>query len=724
MSKHTLYAGRAEIGGKHLVLDQYATLRGTIRRSDADGNTNTAPYFPGLAADDTLIVFVEGAANPVTVQITAADLVTVLADLNNQLNDHNVRAYDDGGCIALQILLDQAITGSEFLEVRGGTGAAALGFDLAFGVLRAWPGGVTGGPEGRVGNGELSAFLNLGEGLSSRAINRSLTRVATNADQHQASLATPKIKIEEIGTLAGVTQTTIGNYGILQISRVTPIGIYTGYNWFNANSSADTLAPFFGLIDGNTNRTSTSRVVAVGVNSVTGSPPYVDAALTTDIGNALGVSLRREGAFTILDIPEGNRVRAALGSFSNVKVGDLAFISPGAGAPPKAATNNARNPWVVEAVGSDGSYDQVKVRCLSQEEWFDAGGSHPVVITSLDTQYEASELFGLIRFETGFFTDSNLLRIVVSPPISQGTTLRLFAGTRSPFPIIGEALTNLFPVSKGLFDEVARALAAETAIDGRVTTEVSRAMAAESVLRAADLSSGQKTTLTTGVNADSLHTHTNTGAPVAHTHVEGDVTDLVSHLAGKAPTSHLHNQSDITSLVAMMNVLAGGPTINADSYHTHALGGGGTPGAAGTMTVGTVTTSAPGGAASITNVGTSTAAILNFVLPRGDTGPQGSQGPAGPQQVTGRAYAFASGSGWGLSSETPGMSSNSSGYAGYGPTVEFPADTYVAIAIAADGFMFPISATRNSLRSWTFTTYNADTYNPGFPTAIWVIGFA
>lgn len=49
-----------------------------------------------------------------------------------------------------------------------------------------------------------------------------------------------------------------------------------------------------------------------------------------------------------------------------------------------------------------------------------------------------------------------------------------------------------------------------------------------------------------------------------------------------------------------------------------------------TITIGTVTTGEAGSEASVTNVGTSTDAIFNFSIPRGDTGPTGPQGPAGP----------------------------------------------------------------------------------------------
>lgn len=52
-------------------------------------------------------------------------------------------------------------------------------------------------------------------------------------------------------------------------------------------------------------------------------------------------------------------------------------------------------------------------------------------------------------------------------------------------------------------------------------------------------------------------------------------------------------------------------------------------GIAATIEVGTVTTGAPGTNASVTNVGTEQRAILNFVIPRGDTGTSGEEGSAG-----------------------------------------------------------------------------------------------
>jgi hypothetical protein len=54
----------------------------------------------------------------------------------------------------------------------------------------------------------------------------------------------------------------------------------------------------------------------------------------------------------------------------------------------------------------------------------------------------------------------------------------------------------------------------------------------------------------------------------------------------------------------------------------------GPPGTAATVNAGTTTTGAAGTSASVTNVGTTSAAVFNFVIPRGDTGATGSTGSA------------------------------------------------------------------------------------------------
>ena len=79
-----------------------------------------------------------------------------------------------------------------------------------------------------------------------------------------------------------------------------------------------------------------------------------------------------------------------------------------------------------------------------------------------------------------------------------------------------------------------------------------------------------------------------------------------------------------TSSAAILNfVLRDGPT-----GPTGATGSTGATGTAATVTVGTVTSVTNAGTATVTNSGTSGAAILDFVLRAGPTGPQGATGTA------------------------------------------------------------------------------------------------
>jgi hypothetical protein len=68
-----------------------------------------------------------------------------------------------------------------------------------------------------------------------------------------------------------------------------------------------------------------------------------------------------------------------------------------------------------------------------------------------------------------------------------------------------------------------------------------------------------------------------------------------------------------------------------------AAGAQGPAGAAATVTVGSTTTGAPGSSASVVNSGTSSAAVLDFTIPRGDVGATGPAGATGATGATGPA---------------------------------------------------------------------------------------
>ena len=74
---------------------------------------------------------------------------------------------------------------------------------------------------------------------------------------------------------------------------------------------------------------------------------------------------------------------------------------------------------------------------------------------------------------------------------------------------------------------------------------------------------------------------------------------------------------------------------------TGATGSTGATGTAATIAVHSTTTGDAGSSAIVTNVGSSSAASLDFIIPRGDTGATGSTGPTGPAgAVTGQTLYF------------------------------------------------------------------------------------
>jgi collagen type VII alpha len=101
----------------------------------------------------------------------------------------------------------------------------------------------------------------------------------------------------------------------------------------------------------------------------------------------------------------------------------------------------------------------------------------------------------------------------------------------------------------------------------------------------------------------------------------------------------------------------------------------GPAGQAATIAVGTTTTGAAGSSASVTNSGTSSAAVFNFTVPRGATGATGATGPQGPQGVQGIQGTAGGSMAWrGVWEELVEYYANDA--VSYGT----PASTYIAIA--------------------------------------------
>lgn len=100
--------------------------------------------------------------------------------------------------------------------------------------------------------------------------------------------------------------------------------------------------------------------------------------------------------------------------------------------------------------------------------------------------------------------------------------------------------------------------------------------------------------------------------------------DVVSYLGSSYAAIQPSTNQNPSTATAYWSLLA-------SKGDTGAAGTNGTNGTAATVSVGTTTTGAAGTSASVTNSGTSSAAVLNFTIPRGDTG---ATGPIGPKSIT------------------------------------------------------------------------------------------
>ena len=131
-----------------------------------------------------------------------------------------------------------------------------------------------------------------------------------------------------------------------------------------------------------------------------------------------------------------------------------------------------------------------------------------------------------------------------------------------------------------------------------------------------------------GVTPIAYVTQTSTGATIhiedAQTVTDATVTNGTDGTDGFSPIATVtQNTGSATISITDEN---GTTTATVYDGTDGTDGTDGQDGAAATITVGTVTTGAAGSAATVTNVGTSNAAIFDFSIPKGDTGATGTTG--------------------------------------------------------------------------------------------------
>ena len=109
-------------------------------------------------------------------------------------------------------------------------------------------------------------------------------------------------------------------------------------------------------------------------------------------------------------------------------------------------------------------------------------------------------------------------------------------------------------------------------------------------------------------------------------YVKLDGSDLLVPAASTVKTSH----GDRVTVLMKNHSL----TVTGNLTAPATDGGGSSSGEAGTaatIEIGTVTTGEAGSSASVTNVGTKSEAVFDFVIPKGDKGDKGDTGPQGPK---------------------------------------------------------------------------------------------
>lgn len=152
---------------------------------------------------------------------------------------------------------------------------------------------------------------------------------------------------------------------------------------------------------------------------------------------------------------------------------------------------------------------------------------------------------------------------------------------------------------------------------------------------AATVTAGTTTTGAPGTSASVVNSGTTSAAVFDFTIPRGDTgaTGTAATVAvgttttGAAGTSANVTNSGTTSAATFNFTIPRGDTGATGA--TGAKGDKGDTGDAATIAVGTTTTGAAGSSASVTNSGTSSAAVFNFSIPRGDTGATGATGATG-----------------------------------------------------------------------------------------------
>ena len=179
--------------------------------------------------------------------------------------------------------------------------------------------------------------------------------------------------------------------------------------------------------------------------------------------------------------------------------------------------------------------------------------------------------------------------------------------------------------------------AAETAKTGAETAETNSASSATASAASATSAAASAATAASNAGTQSVDRFNGDGSTTAFTMSSSPATEnnTMVYISG------VYQQKDTYSTSGTTLTFSTAPpsgTGNIEVMHMSTLSTGVDP------TIGTVTTGAAGSSAAVTATGH----VLDFTIPRGDTGAAGSQGATGPQGAAGNAATIAAGSATGL----------------------------------------------------------------------------
>jgi hypothetical protein len=114
------------------------------------------------------------------------------------------------------------------------------------------------------------------------------------------------------------------------------------------------------------------------------------------------------------------------------------------------------------------------------------------------------------------------------------------------------------------------------------------------------------------------------------------VSDITVEVVAAPSIEVTVTQAGAPGMSAYQHAFANDPSVGTEAEWLESLQGeDGAQGPAGTITVGTVTTGAPGTDVEVENVGTASAAVLNFTIPEGQPGEDGVGGGGAWGSITG-----------------------------------------------------------------------------------------